>query len=117
MNRDEILRGKNDFFDDYAQIDLILDTFPYTGGMMTALALYMGVPVLNLRGKSHSRRLGADMLRIAGLENFIVDNVDDYINFAVNFKRQENFSVDKLFDTKTFVADFYGKLEEVINFV
>ena len=117
IERVEIFCGRDDFFDDYAQIDLILDTFPYTGGMMTALALYMGVPVLNLRGKSHSQRIGADMLRIAGLENFIVDNVDDYINFAVNFKRQENFSVNKLFDTKTFVADFYGKLEEVINFV
>ena len=83
--------------------------------MMTATALYMGVPVLNLCGKLHSQRLGADILRIAGLENFIVDNTDDYINFAVNFKRRENFSIGKLLDTKTFVNEFYRKLEEVMS--
>ena len=116
IDRVDIFCGHDDFFDDYAQIDLILDTFPYTGGMMTALALYMGVPVLNLRGKSHSQRIGADILRIAELENFIVNDVDEYINFAVNFKRRENFSIAKLLDTETFVKDFYGKLEEVINF-
>ena len=69
LNRVEIFCGRDEFFDDYAQIDLMLDTFPYTGGMMTALAIYFGVPVLNLCGKIHSQRLGAEMLKLAGLEN------------------------------------------------
>ena len=51
LERFEVRRGSDNFFTDYAEIDLILDAFPYPGGMMTALALYMGVPVLNLRGE------------------------------------------------------------------
>ena len=118
INRVEILRGADNFFDDYAQIDLMLDTFPYTGGMMTALSIYMGVPVLNLFGKIHSQRLGADMLRIAGLENFIVKNIDDYVKFAVNFAENpiKISPKDKLFNTENFVKEFYNALEEVIKF-
>ncbi|MBR5914436.1 MAG: glycosyl transferase family 41 [Selenomonadaceae bacterium] len=118
LNRVEILRGSDNYLDDYAQIDLMLDTFPYTGGMMTALSIYMGVPVLNLRGKIHSQRLGADMLRLAELENFIVDDVESYIKFAVNYA-ENPFEIspnEKLFDTKNFVTNFYNALEEVIKF-
>ena len=116
INQVEIFCGRDEFFDDYAQIDLMLDTFPYTGGMMTALAIYFGVPVLNLCGKIHSQRLGADMLRLAGLENFIVTNIKDYINFAVNFAENpiKISPAENLFDVENFVAEFYGKLEEVI---
>ena len=113
--RAEVFTGKDDFFNDYAQIDLMLDTFPYNGGFMTALAIYMGVPVLNLRGEMHFSKVGADILRIAGLENFIAANVDDYIKKAVNFKRQK-VSSGKLTDTKNFVDSVYKKFEEVVNF-
>ncbi|MBQ7630901.1 MAG: glycosyl transferase family 41, partial [Selenomonadaceae bacterium] len=58
----DVRRGSDDFFTDYSEIDLILDTFPYPGGMMTALALYMGVPVLNLCGGLPHTRTGADIL-------------------------------------------------------
>lgn len=117
LDRVEVLRGRDEFFDDYAQIDLMLDTFPYTGGMMTALAIYFGVPVLNLCGKLHSQRLGADMLRLAGLENFIVTNTDDYINFAVNYADNpvKISTAEKLFDTENFVTNFYSRIEEVLK--
>ena len=118
LNRVEIFCGRDEFFDDYAQIDLMLDTFPYTGGMMTALAIYFGVPVLNLCGKIHSQRLGAEMLQIARLENFIVTNADDYVNFAVNFAKNpvEISPAAQLFDVENFVANFYAALERTINF-
>ena len=115
IERVKILRGSDNYLDDYSKVDLVLDTFPYTGGMMTATALDMGVPVLNICGKLHAQRLGADILKIAELENFIVDNTDDYINFAINFKRHENFSIGKLLDTKTLVKNFYAKLAEVMT--
>ena len=93
----------------------MLDTFPYTGGMMTALAIYFGVPVLNLCGKIHSQRIGADMLRLAGLENFIVTNKSDYTKFAVNFAENpiKIYPDEKLFDVRNFVDEFYNKLEKL----
>ena len=114
IERAEVFIGADNFLEDYAQIDLILDTFPYNGGAMTALAIFMGVPVLNLRGEMHFSKLGADILRIAGLENFVAENLDDYIKKAVEFRRQE-VSSGKLTDTKNFVASVYKKFEEIFK--
>ena len=111
----DVRRGADDFFSDYGEIDLILDTFPYPGGFMTALALYMGVPVLNLCGELPHTRTGADILRISGVEELIAENIDAYIKKAVEFAAlTEKISVDKLTDTKSFVEDFYLRLETLI---
>lgn len=117
----EIRRGSDNFFADYSQADLILDTFPYPGGMMTALALYMNVPVLNLRGELAYTRTGADILHVAGVDELIVANIDDYIAKAIDLAQNRaklialtnKISFDKLLDTKTFVEDFYSKLEMI----
>lgn len=113
ISRAEVFIGADNFFEDYAQVDLILDTFPYNGGFMMALSIYIGVPVLNLRGELHFSKVGADILRIAGLENFIAKNLDEYIKKAVEFKRQE-VSSGNLTDTKNFVDGVYKKFEEVL---
>ena len=117
----DVRRGSDDFFTDYSEIDLILDTFPYPGGMMTALALYMGVPVLNFCGKLPHTRTGADILRISGVEELIVHDFDAYIKKSVDLAKNrsklaaltEKISLDKLTDTKTFVEDFYARLEAI----
>ena len=114
----EVRRGDNNFFSDYDEIDLILDSFPYSGGMMTALALYMGVPVLNLCGKMPHTRTGADILKISCAEELIVEKIDDYIKKAVELAGNraklaaltEKISADKLTDTKIFVDDFYTRI-------
>ena len=118
----EVRVGEDDFFDDYAEIDLMLDTFPYSGGMMTALALYFNVPVLNLCGKFSSSRLGAEMIRLAEVPELIAENVDDYIKKAVELSQGDNLKtlqkkicVDKLTDTKNFVKNFYAGLEKIID--
>ena len=113
IERAEVYTGSDDYLSDFKGLDLILDTFPYNGGFMTALGLYMGVPVLNLKGDKHFSKVGADILRIAGLENFITENLDEYIKKAVEFKRQE-ISIGKLTDTKNFVAEVYRKFEEIL---
>lgn len=111
----EVRIGEDDFFDDYGEIDLILDTFPYNGGMMTALAIYFEVPVLNLIGDKHFSRIGADILRISGAKNFIVDSVDAYIKKAVEIstKHAKKIFADKLFDTEDFLKSFYDKITEL----
>ncbi len=121
IERAEIRRGSDNFYTDYSQADLILDTFPYPGGMMTALALYMSVPVLNLRGELAYTRTGADILHIANADELIVTNIDDYIAAAIDLAQNRaklvaltnKISSDKLTDTKTFVEDFYSKLEAI----
>ena len=121
IERAEVRRGADNFFTDYSEIDLILDAFPYPGGMMTALALYMNVPVLNLRGSLASSRTGADILHISGLDDLIVTDEKNFIDTAIELATNrarladltEKISVDKLTDTKTFVEDFYVKILEL----
>ncbi len=51
----------------YNEIDIALDTFPYSGGTTTFEALWMGVPVISLAGDRSTARLSLSFLMTAGL--------------------------------------------------
>lgn len=72
-----------DYLEQYGDIDIALDTMPYTGGLTTCEALYMGVPVVSLRGRSHGARFGASILENVGLPEFLAENEMDYVARAV----------------------------------
>jgi predicted O-linked N-acetylglucosamine transferase (SPINDLY family) len=61
------------------QVDICLDTFPYTGGTTTNHALWMGVPTLTLTGQTPASRQCAANLSHLGLEGFIASDADDFV--------------------------------------
>ena len=71
----EFRRGSSD-------LDIILDTFPYTGGTTTCHALWMGVPVVSLTGNTATSRGGASLLHAAGLDELVADTPDEYLELA-----------------------------------
>ena len=78
------MRGlTKNYLREYGDVDIALDTFPYTGGVTTCEALYMGVPVVSLYGERHGSRFGLSILKNVGLDELAVDSYDDYINRAV----------------------------------
>ena len=78
------MRGFSDKYAlEYNDVDIALDTFPYTGGVTTCEAFWMGVPVVSLYGNRHGTRFGLSMLTNVGLPELAVDNVDEYISRAV----------------------------------
>ena len=83
LSRVEMRGYTVDYLRDYAEVDIALDTFPYTGGVTTCEALYMGVPVVSKYGDRHGTRFGLSILKNIGLDEFAVDSFDDYINRAV----------------------------------
>ena len=73
----------------YAGVDLALDTFPYNGTTTTCEALWMGVPVLTVEGNRHTGRVGLSLLHAAGLsDEFVTPDVDTYIEKAVAWGRE-----------------------------
>ena len=67
----------------YNQIDIALDPLPRTGGVTTAETLWMGVPLITLRGQRFIERHSASLLVAAGTSDWIADNPEEYIAKAV----------------------------------
>ncbi len=65
------------------EIDMMLDTFPYTGGTTTNHALWMGVPTLTQLGDTYPTYQGAANLCWLGLEAFIASSSADYVDKAI----------------------------------
>jgi predicted O-linked N-acetylglucosamine transferase (SPINDLY family) len=80
VQRDAYLAG-------YAEVDMVLDSFPFTGGTTTCEALWMGVPTLTLAGETLIARQGASLMTAAGLANWVVDTPEQYVQQAVLFAR------------------------------
>lgn len=67
----------------YNRVDINLDPFPYTGGTTSAEGLWMGVPVLTLRGDRLLSHQGEGIVHNAGLDNWIAESDGDYVAKAV----------------------------------
>ena len=80
--RVEMRAFSRDHLAEYGDMDIALDTFPYTGGITTCEALAMGVPVVTLRGASHGARFGESLLTNANLAELIADTPADYVQIA-----------------------------------
>ncbi|MDQ7787566.1 MAG: tetratricopeptide repeat protein [Thermodesulfovibrionales bacterium] len=73
--------------DFYNRVDIGLDTFPYNGTTTTCEALWMGVPVITLAGKTHAARVGASLLSNVGLAEFVAKTHEEYAAIAVNLSK------------------------------
>jgi protein O-GlcNAc transferase len=76
-----------DYFRDYRRIDIALDPFPFGGGMTTCDAIWMGTPVVTLRGRTGVGRGGASILSNLGMPELIAENAQDYVCISVDLAR------------------------------
>jgi predicted O-linked N-acetylglucosamine transferase (SPINDLY family) len=65
-----------------AEADIALDTFPFNGQTTTCECLWMGVPVVTLLGRTRAGRVGASLLRQAGLDTWVAQTPEEYVGAA-----------------------------------
>jgi predicted O-linked N-acetylglucosamine transferase (SPINDLY family) len=66
----------------YSQIDIILDAFPFAGGITTCDALWMGVPVVSLSGVTAVGRGGRSILSNIGMAELLANSQEEYAQIA-----------------------------------
>jgi protein O-GlcNAc transferase len=67
----------------YDEIDVALDTFPWSGHTTACEALWMGVPVVTLRGQRFAGRMVASVLTCLRLPELIAETPEEYRRLAV----------------------------------
>ncbi len=76
--------GHRAFMGQYGDIDIVLDPFPYSGGLTTCEALWMGVPTITLPGEIFASRHSASHMSNAGLADWVVGSLTEYADMAVS---------------------------------
>jgi predicted O-linked N-acetylglucosamine transferase (SPINDLY family) len=69
----------------YALADLFLDTTPYGAHTTASDALWMGVPVLTLSGRSFASRVCGSLVQAAGIPELVCTAPDEFVNRAIAF--------------------------------
>ena len=112
---------------EYNHIDLALDPFPYSGGLTTLEALWMGVPVITCPGETFASRHSLSHLSSVGLTDLIARDLDEYVELAVSLSGdlprlaalraglRQRMAASPLCDGKRFAANFASLLQEVWN--
>ncbi|MGZ4957166.1 MAG: O-linked N-acetylglucosamine transferase family protein, partial [Methylobacter sp.] len=73
-----------EMLEQYGEIDIALDPFPFNGGMTTLEALWMGVPVVTLEGTTVVSRQTISALSNIGItDDLVFNDIDSYIAGAV----------------------------------
>lgn len=76
-----------DYLARYLLADLFLDTFPFNAGTTANDALWMGLPVLTMSGRSFASRMAGALLTAAGLPELITEDLHAYEEKAVTLAK------------------------------
>ena len=114
-----------DYLESYKVVDIALDPMPYNGGVTTCEALYMGVPVITMRGRTHGSRFGASILTNANVKELVAENQMEYIAKilwlaekpdliqAYRAGLRDNLLQSRLMDAKAYMADLEEKYRQI----
>ncbi|WP_395669220.1 tetratricopeptide repeat protein [Rhodoferax sp.] len=116
-----------DYLARYACADLFLDTFPFNAGTTANDALWMGLPLLTLCGRSFAARMAGALLTAADLPELICYDLKSYEEKAVALAQQPSEcarlrahlqtvrSTGRLFDTTAFARHLESALEGLVQ--
>ena len=83
-----------DYLARYQVADVFLDCTPFNGGTTANDALFMGLPILTLTGKTFASRMAGSLLHSLGLDELITYNFEDYEEKAVELAANRSHVAD-----------------------
>lgn len=114
-----------DYMRTYRDIDVALDPFPYGGGTTTCDALWMGVPVVTLTGRTAVSRAGSSLLSNTGLGHLVAQSEAGYLDTAESVLRdtetlaalrrelRDRMRSSPIMDAVKFTHDFEAALRDM----
>ncbi len=79
-----------DLLASYNRVDIALDPYPYGGGTTTAEALWMGAPVVTLRGGTWTGRVSESILSSVGLSDLVAGSQEAYVDLAATLAADQD---------------------------
>ena len=86
-----LAQGPAEHLQQYSKLDVTLDPFPNGGCTTTCESLWMGVPVITLKGSHYVSRMSTAVLAGAHLDEWIAESEDDYLEKAKKAGQQLSF--------------------------
>ncbi len=118
-------KNHQDHLNLYNQIDIALDTFPYNGVTTSFESIWMGVPVLTMKGFNFNSRCGESINKNLGTNELIAENEKKYALKAIDLANNKenllylrnfifnNALSSNLFNQNKFRNDFFNSLERI----
>jgi predicted O-linked N-acetylglucosamine transferase (SPINDLY family) len=104
----------NEYIDLFYKIDILLDTFPYSGTTTTCNSLYNSIPVVTLYNKDyHSHNVSSSLLIHSGLSELVTFSKDEYINKVIELSN----NYEKIIKYKTTISGLFSTLMEPTTFM
>lgn len=119
--------GHEDLFAQYKEVDIALDTTPFSGAATTCEALWMGVPVITLSGETGVARQSASILHTIGLKECVAHSTESFVACALSLTQniehlsdlrknmRDKMCNSTLINGKEFAAHFMQALNDMLE--
>lgn len=73
---------RSEYLSLYHRADIMLDPFPYNGGITSCDGLWMGLPMVSLEGNTYHSRQGLMLLSNLGMADLLAKTPEQYLEIA-----------------------------------
>ena len=77
--------SRSKLLNSYNKVDIALDPFPYSGGVTSLEAIWMGVPVLTKKGFKFASRTTESIIHNSGMSDWVANDENEYVKKAIKF--------------------------------
>ena len=118
--------SNDEYIDLFSKIDILLDTFPYSGTTTTCNALYNSIPVITLYNKDiHSHNVSSSILIRCGFPELVAQTFQEYVDKTTTlikniaqidvYKATIGHAFNKYMNASQFMRSYEETLIELYN--